>query len=666
VSRRRLPATVAVAASLLSALLAPATAPAVSPLAPLNLEVTGGTRTWHAENDFGIEWNLLQPDISPQPSSIHYRITNRSSGASTTGFEPWAGNQLEHLQVRAGPGRYTLEVWLQTPVLTGPSASTELLFDDAAPEPPRPLESSAWTRGDEPVYLRVEAPMGPQPLSGIRGYALSVDPRTISSPCQDPGHCDAEEIDLPYGPGPKTISLGFLPEGVHIARVAAVSGAGVPSLVRNVNLRVDASPPAVVLGGVPGGWANRPVRLHASATDRYAGMAASGPGGPFTAIAVDGAPAAASPGGVAATTVLGEGVHVVSFYARDAAGNVSDSQADAQAPVPTLVRIDASPPRVAFVPGQDPAEPERIEATVEDPLSGPSAKRGVIEFRAARSRQQFQPISATIFAGRLIARWDSESRPPGSYEFRATGYDAAGNSASSGRRANGTRMVLVNPLKRVTALRFGFGDRRPERFARRPAARVIPYGRGVLVSGRLVSGAIPLAGQQVELVETFAAGAEPAQRSTIATTGEDGGFQARLTSGPSRGIEARFAGNRVLSRSRGRALQLLVPSAVRLRSSSGSALIGGPPLVFSGRIGQLNAPVPPTGLAIELQFRLGESNWNEFRTVQTDRHGRFRYRYAFTDDDSRGVRFQFRAFVPAQANWPYAAGSSRPVIVSGR
>ena len=58
--------------------------------------------------------------------------------------------------------------------------------------------------------------------------------------------------------------------------------------------------------------------------------------------------------------------------------------------------------------------------------------------------------------------------------------------------------------------------------------------------------------------------------------------------------------------------------------------------------------------------------WSEFRTVQTDRRGRFSYRYAFADDDSRGVRFQFRAHLPAQEHWPYEPGSSRAIVVSGR
>jgi hypothetical protein len=52
--------------------------------------------------------------------------------------------------------------------------------------------------------------------------------------------------------------------------------------------------------------------------------------------------------------------------------------------------------------------------------------------------------------------------------------------------------------------------------------------------------------------------------------------------------------------------------------------------------------------------------------VESDRRGRFRYAYRFSDDDSRGVRFQFRAYVKGREGWPYEPGASRPVMVTGR
>jgi hypothetical protein len=103
---------------------------------------------------------------------------------------------------------------------------------------------------------------------------------------------------------------------------------------------------------------------------------------------------------------------------------------------------------------------------------------------------------------------------------------------------------------------------------------------------------------------------------------------------------------------------------VSLRVSSPTARVGGQPVIFSGRV---RAPGAATVSGpVQLQFRLPGLSWSEFRTVQADEHGNFRYAYRFADDDSRGVRFRFRAFAAARAVWPFAPAGSRPVEVLGR
>ncbi len=170
----------------------------------------------------------------------------------------------------------------------------------------------------------------------------------------------------------------------------------------------------------------------------------------------------------------------------------------------------------------------------------------------------------------------------------------------------------------------------------------------------------------MQVVETFAAGSDSPQRTTTLQTAADGTFLAHLAPGPSRRVEVAFAGNRTLGRSSGGEVSLRVLGGVHMHASSASARIGGAPVRFSGRIGDLGASLPAGGRPVELQFRLPGSEWSEFRTVQTDARGHFRYAYSFSDDDSRGVRFQFRAFAPAQDEWPYEPAFSRPVFVTGR
>jgi hypothetical protein len=102
-----------------------------------------------------------------------------------------------------------------------------------------------------------------------------------------------------------------------------------------------------------------------------------------------------------------------------------------------------------------------------------------------------------------------------------------------------------------------------------------------------------------------------------------------------------------------------------MHASATSARIGGRPVVFSGKVERAGTTIPPDGKAVQLQFRVGRLPWTEFRTVQTDARGRFRYAYAFTDDDSLGVDFEFRALAPSQSGWPYEPAASRPIVVRG-
>jgi hypothetical protein len=187
-----------------------------------------------------------------------------------------------------------------------------------------------------------------------------------------------------------------------------------------------------------------------------------------------------------------------------------------------------------------------------------------------------------------------------------------------------------------------------------------------VVGGRLLDAdGAPLAAQTVDVVETFAGGARQGSRTTPVTTDADGFFRDWLVPGPSRAVGVEFPGTHRLTRAAGRSLRLRVRAAVRLRASTARARVGGAPVVFRGRILHPEARIPARGLPVQLEFRLPGTPWTEFRTLQSDSSGRFAYPYSFTDDDSAGVRFLFRAFVPATGGWPFAPATSRPLAVTG-
>jgi hypothetical protein len=605
----------------------------------------------------------IDPAQVPGPaagaSKAVYRLLDSQGLQVGPAIERPVTDLLDWFEVPDLPGAYRLEGRLENAlgeVIHQSSAS--LYFDDAPPPPPDPQGPGRWLLATEPAVLRIGHPSPPLPVSGVRGYAISIDRGSGGAPCDSV--CASDEVDLAGGIDDDSISLGTLPEGTTYARVVAVSGAGVPSPIRTVAFDVDATPPAVTVSGLPQEWSGGPVRLTAHASDERSGMAASGPIGPFTALAVDSAAPTAAPGDTATAWVTGSGIHRVTAFARDAAGNMSGGVDAGPAPSTAAVRIDEDPPVVRFAARQDPTEPERIEATVEDALSGPSATRGSIGLRPAGGKGALQRLPTRVEKGRLVANWDSDAFPPGKYEFLATGYDLAGNAATGGSRARGGRMILVNPLKTPTSLEAVLGGGR----ARSGHA---VSGPTIRFEGRLRTAAgSPGAGQQIAVTETFAGGSEPASRTTVVPTRADGSFALRLAPGPSRDIVAAFAGDRLLTRAASRSVRLQVRTRARLHASAAVARVGGAPIVFSGAVVRAGARQAVAGLPVELQFRYPGAGWSEFRTVEADAHGRFRYSYRFSDDDSRGVRFGFRAYVPGRKGWPYGPGASRPVSVTGR
>ncbi len=650
------------------------------------LHVFGGD-VWHADNEFRVEWDPNPP--TPFVSVVKYGL-RAVGGYYIPGFpdqtveNPW---NVAIVRVPPAPGVYLFEAWDYHPndvFPNGTALTVPLFFDDARPPTPA-VSGPAWVAPGSPVPIHVAPPTAPLPLSGIQGYAVSIDAAASASPCVRADRCAAAEIDLPGGPGADAISLPAPPEGISYIHAVAVSGSGKDSAAAaTVPIGVDGTPPQVRLEGAPTDWAAGPLKVTAHATDPLSGMAAAGPGGPVTAIEVDGGPPLLTAGASTSTTVSGEGTHRVAYWGRDAVGNAGDGSLPFAHPTVTTIGIDETDPTVRFLAG-DPGDPERIEASVADRLSGPAAGRGEILMRPAGSTERFQPLPTEARRGRLSTRWNSDDYPRGDYEFRAVGYDAAGNAAASTLDAGGGPLVLRNPVKRVAGLAFGFGgarlifqrcrrtdgSRRCHRavvrsFAKRPESRAIPCCHGALVGGRLRDpDGEPLPGQSVDVVETFARGARMRSRTTAVTTDARGAFRAWLPPGPSRRVSAEFPGTHRLTRASGRRLRLRIRAGVRLQVSTTRVRVGGAPVVFRGRIVHPEARIPPTGLPVQLEFRLPGMAWSEFRTLQTDSAGRFAYPYSFTDDDSAGVRFLFRAFVPATGNWAFAPATSRPVAVTG-
>jgi hypothetical protein len=661
--RRRLLLLVAAGLACGLAVACPA---AASPGPPVDLRVVGGSDSWRPDNFFSLGWTVPAP-VGPALAATWYRVRNPQGATIDEDRLGWVAGGIGGLIVPRIPGIYSAEVWFEDAAgAQGPAATTSLRFDDVRPAPIEPRPVNHWIgRTAFPLRVRLGHPPGPLPISGIRGYSATIDSAPGRTPCVATDRCSDAETALRGGIENDELAIAALPEGTNYLHAVAVSGSGMKSTTSGeAVLRVDTTDPVTRLAGTQAGWTNRTASLTAEATDDGSGMEASGAGPPpFTAIRVDGGAPEITFGESTTASVIDEGVHQIVYYARDAAGNVDDgaqSNGIADRPPRTAwVRIDRTPPSVGFANSQSPHDPDLLRVRVADPLSGPDLSHGWIGVRRAGSGDRFEPLQPVAGEdGALRARWNSDAYPVGDYEFRAIGYDAAGNAAATTRRQNGEPMVLSNPLKAATTLSAAFPHRGTQRTVR--------YGPGVLVAGRLKAGIdSPLSGMPVQIVERFAAGARPASRASTVQTGRDGAFAIQTPPGPSRTVEVIFTGGPTLARSASEVLQLHVRSQVKLRASASVARVGGAPLVFSGQVAAPAGAIPPAGKSVQLQFRLPGLPWTEFRTVQTDRGGRFRYAYRFSDNDSRGVRFQFRAYAPAQDNWPYEPGGSGPILVRG-
>jgi hypothetical protein len=623
---------------------------------PIDLRVEGGEESWHPGRLFALSWS------NPAGvAAVHYRLLSPGGGVLTGDATlPWAASAIDHLSVPAAPGAYTAEVWLEdSHGAQGPPVSAKLRFDDARPGAVEALASPTWIgRSAFPYTIHLTHPSGPLPLSGLRGYAVSTDSSPTGGPCAG-ATCTSAETDLQGGIGVDSLSLAELPEGINYVHAVAVSGSGTPSaLAGSTVLRVDKTAPLTRIEGAPAGWSGEPVKLTAEASDAASGMAAAGSGGPFTAIQIDGGAPALAPGTSVSTTVIASGVHTVSYYARDAAGNVADgttANGGTNRPATAVVKIDREPPRLAFAAAQNAGDPELIEARAEDRYSGVDPGRGSIAIRRVGAGERFAALPTQVSAGTLRARWDSSAYPAGEYEFRATAYDTAGNRVVSLERADGTAMRLNGPLKVPIRL-----------LTRGAKKRSVAYGRGTWFGGRALAGRrTPLAGAAIRVIERFAAGGTPKERVSTVRTDESGRFGVRLAAGPNREVLATVASTATTRSAESAPLVLSVNSRVALRTSVKVARVGGSPLIFRGKVASRGAAMPPDGKVVQLQFRLPGLPWSEFRSVRTGPDGRFRYAYRFSDDDSRGVRFQFRAYAPAQAGWPFEPAGSLPVTVVG-
>jgi hypothetical protein len=395
-----------------------------------------------------------------------------------------------------------------------------------------------------------------------------------------------------------------------------------------------------------------------------AGWRLTGPGGFDTGVKYAAGPNLTELNGL---RVPAPGAYSLALWLRDEAGNEAPAAA-----VAVPLRFDDVPPGVGFLPAAGTPFPSLVEAEVVDAHSGPAS--GSIFYRPADSEHWSELPTKLVPAapGSARLRAPLPDLGPGTYLFRADVADAAGNTASTGRRADGAEMKI----RRLAAAEVAPASSRERTrlFARLSGGRgdgegvTVGFGKAAQLSGRLTrADGAGVAGRELRILARPSQGSLVEAETMTVTTGERGGFELRLPPGPSRRLAAVFAGDDGFEPSYRRPLELRVRSGLSLRAGR-TELRTGQTLRLSGRVRSRGATIPRRGKLVAIQYlEQATGRWRPVLVTRTDHDGRFQARYRFRYV-SAAARVRLRATVLAEERWPYAPGSSNPVTVdvSGR
>jgi hypothetical protein len=196
------------------------------------------------------------------------------------------------------------------------------------------------------------------------------------------------------------------------------------------------------------------------------------------------------------------------------------------------------------------------------------------------------------------------------------------------------------------------------------ASIVGTFGRARLVGGRLTApDGVPIADALIKVLDTPAYENAPTHTLTSVRTTANGSFHLSVPpSTPSSRLTFAYSSRPEQAvPDVSAALTLTVPASLVLSVAPRSTRIGGT-ILFSGTLH--GSPLPPGGKQLVLEARTLTGPWRQFHVLSTRARGRFRASYRFRLPGP--ITYRFRAVSPAEADFPYGAGSSNVVSVFER
>ena len=199
------------------------------------------------------------------------------------------------------------------------------------------------------------------------------------------------------------------------------------------------------------------------------------------------------------------------------------------------------------------------------------------------------------------------------------------------------------------------------------SSKRVGHGKHTTVSGWLgMPDGTALGGQRVAVLTAPDNGLGHFTVAAVAATAANGTWSARLPAGPSRLIEASYAGAPTLEPNVSAQVHVIIPAKVKVLSVSPSRVAWGGTVRITGQL--LGGYLPPGGALVRL--RIGEGS--TYQTYGVQEHvagsGRFTTTYTFgAGDPSFRRSFWFQLATLPVGDYPYAPGASgrRSVLVGG-
>ena len=294
-----------------------------------------------------------------------------------------------------------------------------------------------------------------------------------------------------------------------------------------------------------------------------------------------------------------------------------------------------------------------------------SVARHAAEALAPKPVQRMSAAGHAGVAGLTLSRHVEAARlraPAVAVPIADAGILAAGDLGSLMRSLSHPRRQAR--AARATAHRHGALRRSCSRsMASLATVADVAFGRSVKVQGLLMSSAgLPLAGQPVAVVTAPDNGSDAFAEAAAVTTGPDGRWTATLSPGPSRIIEASYAGSPTVLPATGSAT-VITPAKIELTSVTPDRTPWGSTVRITGRV--LGGYIPTSSKLLRLDLGVvgipGLSKIQGIPNVSPD--GGFATTYTFAH--AYGVvRFWLMVSSLPEADFPFAPAHSRRLVVT--